>query len=331
MQKKINWGIIGAGIIAEKMADAIRSHSESCLYAIGSKNIEKAMAFAQRNNVEKAVSYAELTTDPNIDVVYVATTHNFHYENALMVLESGKPLVMEKPFTVNATQAETLQKLAFRKNLFIMEAIWVRFLPNLKRLKQIVQEGQLGEVRQVMVSYGKIVPPQQIGRLRNPDLAGGATLDLGIYPISVLSYILGEIPSYSKSFCRFSESDVDEIADYTFRYPSGCMAQVSTSFALNMENAARFYGTKGKITFPAFPSGDSFLLQHHDGGNVVLKEQHFEEKHQKNGFIYQVEEAVNRIRAGETESPIIPINETVALMQVMDDLRAEWNFKYTFE
>ena len=210
--KKLRWGIIGAGIIAEKMADALHQNNDSELLAVASKSIDRAQNFAKKNKVPKACSYDEIVNNNDIDVIYVATTHNFHFENAKLALEHGKHVLVEKAFTVNAGEAEILAQLAKDSKLFLMEAIWVRFLPSYTLLKKILAEGTIGEVKQINVSFGNFVLPKYEKRLTDPALAGGVTLDMGIYPISFVCYMLGELPSDVKSMTRFNDPGVDEIS-----------------------------------------------------------------------------------------------------------------------
>ena len=329
--KKLNWGIIGAGIIAEKMADALHQNQNSQLIAVASKSIDRAQNFAKKNKVPIACSYDEIVNDKDIDIIYVATTHNFHFENAKLALEHGKHVLVEKAFTVNASEAETLSKTAKEKNLFLMEAIWVRFLPSHKLLKKILSEGTIGEVKQINVSFGNFVTPMYEKRLTDPVLAGGVTLDMGIYPISFVCFMLGELPNDVKSMTRFSDSGVDEISDYLFRFPSGCMSTINTSYNLGMKRTAIIYGSKGYIEFPEFQFGEKFFIHTHDGTNEIKSTEEIVEKNHENGFIYQVEEVVHCIGNDKTESSVIPIQETIDIMKLMDSMRAEWGFRYPFE
>lgn len=330
-EKQINWGILGAGVIAAKLADAVQKHGGSRLAAVASKSPDRSRAFAERFDIPKALSYDEIVVDSEVDIIYVATTHNYHFENAKLALNAGKPVLMEKPFTVNAAEAKELVELARRKGLFLMEAIWVRFLPSLINLKRLLAEGAIGELKQAVVTFGNFAPPQFEARLKDINLAGGVTIDMGIYPISVVSYLLGETPADIRSFAGFSSGGVDELADYLFRFPSGSMAQISTSFTLKMESAARIYGTKGYIEFSPFPAGPGTRLFRHDGTNEILAEEDLTVDQAENGFIYQVAESVRCLKEGLTESPIISLDETVALMEVMDRMRKEWGFRYPFE
>ncbi len=328
---KIGWGIIGAGIIAGKMADALGCNTESILSAVASKTPARAQAFAEKYGIPKSYTYDEIVNDDEIDVIYIATTHNYHYENARLALEHGKHVLVEKAFTVNSWEAYELTKLAEERNLFIMEAIWVRFLPSIKLLKEIIQKGTIGEIRQIVASFGNIVLPMYERRLKDPGLAGGVTLDMGIYPISFVCYMLDEIPSEIKSMTRFSDSGVDETSNYGFRFPSGCFAQICTSFNLWMKNEAVIYGTEGFIEFPDFQHGDNFNIKIHDGTGKIINSEEIICNNHENGFIYQVEEVIRCVREGLVESGIICHRETVAIMKVMDDMRHQWGFKYPFE
>ncbi len=261
--KQIKWGIIGAGIIARKMADALNIHPDSQLIGVASKTISKAEKFAEEFGVENAYSYDEIVNDNDIDVIYVATTHNFHFDNAKLALEHGKHVLIEKAFTVNAKQARELVRLSREKNLFLMEAFWVRFLPSFKLLKSKIQNKEIGDTKLFNITFGGIVLPQYSRRLTDPALAGGVTLDMGIYPISFVCYMLGELPIEIKSMTQFSETGVDETSSYMFRFPCGCFATISTSYNLKLKNLAEIYGTKGFIEFPGFTVGDSFTISKH--------------------------------------------------------------------
>ncbi len=329
--KELKWGIIGAGIIAQHMADALRLDPNSRLWAVASQTLAKAKMFAERNGVEHACTYQEIVDSKEVDIIYVATTHNFHFDNTKLALQHGKHVLLEKPFTVNARQARELVRLAREKNLFLMEAIWVRFLPSMKMLKKRIQNNEIGEVRLFNISFGGIVDPRFAERLKDPLLAGGVTLDMGIYPISFVCYLLGELPADIKSMTRFSDRGVDEISNYMFRFPSGCLTNICTSYNLKMKNEAMIYGTKGFIEFPDFQAGERYAISMHEGSNKIRDRREVVEPNHSNGFIYQVEETVRCIQEGKLESAIIPLDETIAIMEVMDKMRDEWGLRYPFE
>lgn len=327
----IRWGILGAGNIAHKLADAVRSNPDSQLIAAASRTPGKAEGFAAQYGIAAYDSYEALLQRDDIDVVYIATTHNFHHENAMLALSHGKHLLVEKAFTVNAGEADELIREARARNLFLMEAIWTRFLPAHQALREQLRSGTLGEVKHLTASFGGFAPPHYAPRIKDPKLAGGVTLDMGVYPISLFCFLLGETPSEVRSMCRFSELGVDEIASYLFRFPSGVTAVISTSFNLKMKTEAMIYGSKGYIDYPAFQAGDVFSHYRHEGTNEILESVPHRFEHHDNGFVYQVDEVVRCLQAGETESPVIPLDESRAIMAVMDEMRAQWGFKYPFE
>ncbi len=328
---ELKWGIMGAGIIAKKMADALEINSNSQLYAIASKTRSKAKKFADEFDIENTFNYEQIVKSKEIDVIYVATTHNFHYKNAKLALEHGKHVVIEKSFTVNAKEAQELVRLAREKNLFLMEVMWVRFLPTLKKLRNIIQNNEIGEMKEINISFGKFIEPDYEQRLKDPALAGGTTLDMGIYPISFICYLLGELPIDIKSMTQFSDLGVDEISNYMFRFPSGCLVNICTSFNLGMKNIAYIYGTNGYIEFPQFVRGKYFTISRHNGTNEIINANVIFENYHDNGFIYQVEEVVRCIQEGKLESTLMPLDETIGIMEVMDKMRSEWGFIYPFE
>lgn len=326
----IRWGILGAGNIARKLAAAVQQHEGSELLAVASRTPAKAAGFATEFGID-GCDYETLLKRSDIDVVYVATTHNFHFDNARLALQHGKSVLVEKPFTVNAAQAQELIALAREQGVFLMEAIWTRFLPAQAQLKAQLDAGLIGELRQLSINFGAFVPPHYETRLKDPNLAGGVTLDMGIYPLTFANFLVGERPVEVKSMAEFGTTGVDEWANYLLRYGSGVMVNISTSCSLKMKPEAMIYGSQGYVEFPEFQQGNRYLHQRHDGGNEVLSSDTYELQHHDNGFVYQVEEVARCLAAGELESSVIPLAETLSMMQLMDSMRADWNFRYPFE
>lgn len=325
----IRWGIIGAGIIAHKMAEAIKLESGCELVAVASRTSEKADGFAHEHGID-AETYESLVARADVDVIYIATTHNFHADNAVLCLEQGKHLVIEKPFTVNAEEARLLQRTAKANDCFLMEAIWTRFLPSTAKLRKTIQGGAIGEVKLASINFGGVAPARYRGRLFDPALAGGVTLDMGIYPISMLCYLLGEVPKVTGATCRFSDTGVDEVASYQLAFSSGCIATVNTSFNLLMPHLASFYGDKGYIEYPKFQELGDFNVKYLNGSELTGEET-IGAENAENGFIYQTREAARCIREGLLESAIIPVAESVAIMEVLDAIRRELPLRYEFE
>ncbi|MDO3384591.1 Gfo/Idh/MocA family oxidoreductase [Gilvimarinus sp. SDUM040013] len=325
----IRWGIIGAGIIAHQMSDAISASEGNELVAVASRTAPKARDFAGKYGIS-AETYESLIARADIDVIYIATTHNFHCENALQALAGNKNLVIEKPFTVNADQAEQIARAARERNLFVMEAIWTRFLPSMQALREQVAEGVLGKVKVAHVTFGGISADQYRGRLYDPALAGGVTLDMGIYPISMLCCVLGELPTAVTGRCLFSDTGIDETASYQLTFASGCIATVNTSINMMLGQTMTLYGDEGRVNYPDFQGKGEYTLTQLDGRETT-EEGVFGADNADNGFIHQVEEAARCLRAGLSESPIIPLGESVAIMKVLDDLRHQFPLRYDFE
>ncbi len=325
----IRWGIIGAGIIAHKMAEAIKMESGCELMAVATRTAAKAEGFAQEHGIE-AETYESLVKRADVDVIYIATTHNFHADNALLCLQHGKHLVIEKPFTVNAAEARLLVQTAKANDCFLMEAIWTRFLPSAAKLRATLQGGAIGEVKLASINFGGVAPERYRGRLFDPALAGGVTLDMGIYPISLLCYLLGEVPKVTGATCRFSDTGVDEVASYQLAFSSGCIATVNTSFNLLVPHLAAFYGDKGYVEYPRFQERGDFNVKYLNGSELTGEET-IGAENADNGFIYQTREAARCIREGLLESAVIPVAETVAIMEVLDEIRRKLPLRYAFE
>lgn len=331
MNKRLRWGIMGAGIVARRMAEAIAMHEASELLWISSKDPHRAEQFARELHVPDCGTYNEMLSDDAVDIVYVATTHNFHFQNALAALEHAKHAVIEKPFTVNASQAAQLITLAGQNGLFLMEGMWTRFLPSYHKMRKMIREGCIGDIKLVVIPFGKYADPRYLGRLTQPELAGGATLDMGIYAISFCCFMIGSRPVAWDAACRLAPEGVDEQAAYQFVFPSGEIAQICTSYAVNMERRAAIYGTRGYVIFPDFPFGNSFHVCIHEGTNVCTREETSESWHGSNGFLYEVDEVARCVRLGLKESPLVPLDETKEIMELMDSMRATWGLSYPSE
>lgn len=330
MDAPIRWGILGAGIIANRFADALAREPDHQLVAVGSKTPEKAQDFAARHGGRPG-DHASLLNDPDVDVVYVASTHNFHHESARAALEHGKHVLVEKPITVNAAELRDLIECARTRGLFLMEAMWTRFLPSWQEVRARVASSAIGDVRHMDILFGGIVPPHYENRLKDPALAGGVTLDMGVYPIAYACNALGELPVEVASMMRPHPTGVDEIACYLLRFPSGCLVTISTSFDLAIAWRASLHGTMGSIDHPDFPHRPGFTIRRHDGKGTEVDVSDVGVEHEENAFVYQVREVGRCIRAGATESEIVPLEDSLAIMEAIDGMRAAWGLRYPFE
>ena len=327
--QEVRWGIIGCGGIANTFATSLSALDSGILLAGASRTGDKADDFAQRHGLERSYSdYGALVADPEIDAVYVATTHNFHYENVKLCLEHGKHVLCEKPFTVNADQARNLIQLAQAKNLFLMEGLWTRFLPVIIHLQELLADGAIGEVQSVYANFflGCDVSPEH--RLRNKALAGGALLDLGVYPINMASLVFGQQPLKIESAVNLDEeTGVDASSYYFFDYGQRRRAVLSASYTQAAPNEALVCGTKGFIRLPHFHGAKEMHLYRTGEAPEVLEFSYGEGEN----FKYEIAHAMECITAGKTESDIMPLSETLAIMETMDALRSQWSLTYPDE
>ena len=327
----LTWGILGAGGIANKFAGAVR-HVEGCeVVAVAGRTPGKAAAFAERHGIpEFHESYEALLAMEGVDAVYVATTHNFHAECARLALEAGKPVLCEKPLTVNAAEAEALAALAKERGVFLMEAMWTRFLPAMRQAMAWIDEGRIGDIRQIRANFSFDRPYDPEDRLYNPALAGGALLDAGIYPVSFASMVMGgrEPDSIASSALR-AETGVDAQSAFVFGYGNSVLGVLSTGCRVRQENRAEIAGSEGMIVFPENFIGASRVELH------VYAERSMERREFSspggNGFTHEIAEARDCIRRGATESPRMPVGESVALMRTLDRIRAQWGLRYPGE
>lgn len=327
---EIRWGIIGCGHIAEKFAVSLAALEQGKLVAGASRTPGRAAAFGDKYGFQKAYTdYEALVSDPEVDAVYVATTHNFHYENAKLCLENGKHVLCEKPMTVNAAQSKELVELARDKQLFLMEAVWTRFLPAIRKMKELLDKGVIGEVTTVHCDFGIQADCDDSHRLRNPDLAGGALLDLGIYPITFASVVLGCNPKNVTGSAIMTDLGVDERSFYFLEYDGKQRAVLSSSFTEKSPIEARVYGTEGILRVPPdFLGATKLEIYKKDAAEPKTLEFPCPEMER---FKYEIAEAMECMAAGKIESDILPHAETLAVMDIMDTLRAQWGLTYPGE
>lgn len=325
--KTVKWGILGTGWIAAQFTSDLAYAEGAEVCAVGSRSRQSAEAFAQQHNIRKAYgSYEELARDPEVDIIYVATPHPMHKENVLTCLEAGKAVLCEKPFTVNAADTEDLIRIAREKHLFLMEAMWTRYLPAIRKVRQWLEEGRIGEVQLLKADFGFRTEWNPQGRLFNPELGGGALLDVGIYPISFASMVFGTAPSSVAATAYLGETGVDERFSLQFAYEDGKAACLNGAIRLQLDNEARIYGTKGSIRIPDFFMARKAELHLH--GEAV---ETFEYKGERKGYAFEAEEAGRCLREGLTESPDMPLAETLAIMRTMDGIRRQWGLVYPCE
>ncbi len=327
MTKTIRWGILGTGAIAHKFATGLGDLPDVELLAVGSRTQDSADAFADEFKIERRYSsYEALAKDADVDAIYISTPHPFHKENTLLCLANGKAVLCEKPFAINAK--ETLEMITFarEKKLFLMEAMWSRFLPHIVKVRELLDKDTIGEVRMLKADLGFRTDVNPEGRLFNPDLGGGALLDVGIYPIS-LAYMFFGAPVEVKSFARLGSTGIDEEASIILSHREGQLSLLSTAIRLNTPHEALVIGTKGYIHIHRYWWAPSHLTLHLDG----KKPKKIKIDTPLNGYNYQALEVSQCLREGKLESDIMPLDETLAIMKTLDTIRTQWGLKYPME
>jgi predicted dehydrogenase len=327
MADKIRWGILGTGAIAHKFATGLSVLREAELAAVGSRSQATADRFADIYRVPRRhASYEALAGDPEVDVIYISTPHPMHKPNSLLCLEAGKAVLCEKPFAMNAAEAAQMIDLATSKKLFLMEAMWTRYVPLVVRLRQMLAEGVIGEVRMLVADLGFQFEFDPRSRLFAPELGGGALLDVGVYTISFASMIFGQ-PSQVTGLAALGQTGVDEQMAVSLGYEQGQLAALYASIRIKTPNEVILLGTGGRIRVHApiyCPS--RMTLSRPDLPDEVI-----EAPIEGNGYNYEAVEVMRCLRAGRLESEMMPLAETLAIMQTMDRLRAQWGLTYPME
>lgn len=327
MADKIRWGILATGWIAELFVKDLQLTGH-CVTAVGSRTAASAERFAKAFNIAKAhACYEALAADPNVDIIYIATPHPQHVAAAKLALNAGKHILVEKPFTINATEAREITDLAAAKGLLVLEAMWTRFQPHMHRIRDIIAAGTIGEIRSITADHRQKLSDDPKHRLNDLALGGGALLDLGIYPISFTWDILGK-PDSMHASATLRETGADAQVATIFHYASGAIATTLSSSDSAGPNRACVVGTKGRIEIDrVWYEPTSFRVYASD--NTLLET--FNESRIGRGMQYQAEEAEALIAAGKTESALLPPEQTVQIMQTLDTLRAQIGLKYPSE
>lgn len=327
MTDVFRWGIIGTGGIAREFATDVRRLQNHKIQAVGSRTEAKARDFVSEFiDCIPYGSYEDLVADPNIDGVYVATPHPAHVSNTLLSLRAGKPVLCEKPFAVNSVEAKLMIDTAKELNLTLMEAMWTRFLPHMQRTRQLLADGVIGQVVTVEADHGQRLAPLQIPRLMLPEFAGGAVLDLAIYPVSFAHMVLG-VPQKITASAAFTPEGVDSQTTAIFDYASGAQAILSANMDVITPCRAVISGTLGRIEIDrTFYRPTNVRVVLNDDSVVEYPNQY-----QGGGWREQAAEFANLVRAGEKESPNLKLSETLQIMESMDEIRRLIKLKFPFE
>ena len=319
MTAPVRWGILGTGGIANAFATDLRLGDSGVVTAVGSRSPGSANRFADEFGIaNRHAGYESLVTDPEVDVVYVATPHPMHHDNAILALRAGKHVLVEKPFTMSAVEAEEVVRVARESGRFAMEAMWTRFLPHVVVIRDWLAQGALGEIVTVTADHGQWFPEDRQFRLFAPELGGGALLDLGVYPVSFASMVLGT-PDWIMSLSDPAFTGVDAQTSMLFGYASGAQAVLTCTLRARSPTRAAIVGTAARIEIDGdFYAPANVALIPRDGDPTSV-----ESVHEGRGLRHQADEVARRLAAGELESPVMPLDETIRIMETMDTVRSQ--------
>ena len=324
---KIRWGILGCGRIARKFAADLRLVADAELTAIASRNKETLELFAKDFPCKHLHnSYEALAANKEVDVIYIATPHSHHYEHTMLCLNNDKAVLCEKAFAINSWQAKEMIKTAKERKVFLMEALWTKFLPHYKKLLELLRQKTLGDIKSVLVNFGFKTSDKSPQRLFDPLLGGGTLLDIGIYNVFITMSVLGK-PDLIEATMTSSSTGVDEQIAVLFKYKSGAMAQLFSSFTTNLPIQAEINGTEGCITLTTRfyePSATIQLYKQVPGEKEIISV----EKEAGFGYQYEARHVSECLKKGLTESPVITHADTLLLMEILDRIRIKAGIKY---
>ncbi|WP_329131199.1 Gfo/Idh/MocA family oxidoreductase [Streptomyces sp. NBC_01476] len=328
--RKIRWGILATGGIAATFTEALQSLPDAEVVAVGSRTEAGAKAFAERYGIPRAYgSWAELAADDEVDVVYVATPHSAHREAAALCLEAGRAVLCEKAFTINTREATELVELARSRGLFLMEAMWTYCNPLIRHMTGLIADGAIGDVLHVSAHFGFVGDFGPEHRMRDPRQGGGAVLDLGVYPVSFAQLVLGE-PDTVQAVAHLTPEAVDDNTAIVLGWQSGAVAALSCTFTAETGAPAMISGTQGRIEIAGnFFCPDSFTV--HGRGEQTPRTVRLADVHsdtERATMRHEAIEVMRCLRAGETESPLVPLDGSLAVMRTLDRIRERIGVRY---
>ena len=319
-------GIIGAGHIAEVVAPTLAAMKEIDCYAVSSRSLAKAEAFARKFGFEKAYgSYEEMLNDPNVELVYVATPHSHHYDHMMLCIAHGKPILCEKAFTLNADQAKRIKAAAADKGVYIAEAIWTRYMPSRKIIQEVIESGIIGRVNTLTANLSYIISHKQ--RIYDPALAGGALLDIGVYGINFALMHFGTDIERVESSVKMLDTGVDAMETITIFYRDGRMAVLTHSVFCRSDRKGIIHGDKGYMVVENINNPQSLTVYDTADRQIAF----YDFSDQISGYEFQFAEAAACIAAGKQESSSMPMADTIYVMKFMDSLRKSWGMVYPQE
>ena len=321
--RKLNWGVLAPGNIAHKFVQGLEVIPDAVKYAVGSRDEKRAKAFADQYGFEKAYgSYQDLVNDPQVDIIYIATPHPQHEDAAVLCLNHGKAVLCEKPIGVNAQQTERMVRCARENNVFLMEAMWTRFLPTICKVRELIADGAIGNIRLIHAGFGFRAPLNPDGRLFALASGGGSLLDVGVYNLSLCSMLLGKQPDRIQSSMTIGSTGVDEETSLLLSYEDEQNALLSSAIRLNMPQDAIILGETGRIELPDYWHGKTVRLNNENGTDE------FDLPFDATGYQFEAIEVMKCLREGLKESKIMPLDESIAIMKTADRIRKDNNLVY---
>ena len=324
----IRWGVLAPGGIARDWIAALHATTTSRVAAVGSRSVERARSFADEFGVERAYgSYEELAADDGVDAIYVASPHSEHRDHALLALDAGKPVLVEKAFTRNAAEASAVIEAAGERNLLVVEAMWTRFLPHIDVVRRCLEDGVLGEIKAVEADHGQQLYPDGPQRMADPALAGGALLDLAIYPVSFAHLVLGGFTAVQATG-TLAGTGVDASETIAVTGPNGAIGTLASTMLAKTPCAASVSGTAARLELDGwFYQPNTVRLVGPDDREI----DRFETPSREHGLAYEAAEFARLLDGGRTESDLLPLAETLQIMQVLDDVRAQLGVRFPGE
>ncbi|MEP6748709.1 MAG: Gfo/Idh/MocA family oxidoreductase [Bacteroidota bacterium] len=327
MHKIFKWGIIGPGKIAQKFAAALENVPDAVLHAVASRDIEKAKQFAATYRAPFFYGdYNSVANNPEIDAVYIATPHTFHHAHALLCLRKKKAVLCEKPMSVNYASTAEMISVAGENNVFLMEAMWSRFLPIINKTLELIKDGEIGEVKFLQADFGFVAPFDAGSRLYDLKLGGGSLLDVGIYPLFLALFILGK-PDEIKAFSHLAATGADETTDAMLFYKNGTMANILSSITAQTPITAEITGTKGTIILDRpWYKGNTIRVRKNDVITDTISV-----PYEGNGFEFQIQEVQACLQAGMIESNLMPLDFSLLMSKIMNDIAGMSNIAYKIQ
>ncbi len=324
MEKRYNWGILGAARIAHKFANGLKELPNAVCYAVAARSLERAESFKEKHDFEKVYgSYQEMLADPDLDIVYIATTNNLHFEHTMMCLEAGKAVLCEKPFASNLEQVEQMISKAKEKNVFLMEALWSRFLPSMMQFKAEMENGSIGKPLLLQCDFGFISPFDPHSRLYDPALGGGSIPDIGIYPLFVAMYLFG-YPVDIKVMSVPAPTGTDWTSSFLLKHKGKEISMLTSSLEMNLSNEARLYGDGGTLKLHTmFHMPTQLTLDRNERRELEIPVHSI-----GNGYNYEAAEVMSCMDKGLLESPGMSWQFSLDIMRVLEEVaqKAEVNF-----